>query len=78
MTGFEIIVMIYFIGVASAMAISSYSFYKLGRITISDVFLILIASIASWLGFCIHLCSCFGDVVLWKRKENRKKFHVRY
>lgn len=62
---------IYLIGVVLSFTLYIRFGIRKGRISLSDLFVILLASMVSWFGVIIYLFICvdFDSIIIWRRKR---------
>lgn len=66
-----ILLVIYLIGVVLSFTLYLRFGIRKGRISLSDLFIILLASMVSWFGVIIYLFSYvdFDSIIIWRRKR---------
>ena len=66
-----ILLVIYLIGVVLSFTLYLRFCIRKGRISLSDLFIILLASMVSWIGVVVYLLICvdFDQIIIWRRKK---------
>lgn len=65
------ILMIYIIGVILSLSLYLSFGIKKGVITMSDLFIIVVAAVISWIGVVVYLFNYvdFDQIIIWRRKK---------